>query len=176
MGMVRCDNGHWYDNTKFSSCPHCGVNLKTSNQSCEMTVSYSTEGDGDSKTIHYQTRTDGLGGDPVAGWLVCIKGSERGRDYRIFRGFNFIGRNAQLSIDVEGDQSISREKHAAIVYEPYKNEMYIVPIGGNVTYINGELLGDTKKIFTNDVVTIGNSEFVFVAFCLGDRKWKELEY
>ena len=25
MAIIRCDNGHYYDNTKFSQCPHCGV-------------------------------------------------------------------------------------------------------------------------------------------------------
>lgn len=25
MAIIRCDKGHYYDNTKFSQCPHCGV-------------------------------------------------------------------------------------------------------------------------------------------------------
>ena len=25
MSIIRCDNGHYYDNTKFAQCPHCGV-------------------------------------------------------------------------------------------------------------------------------------------------------
>ena len=28
MSLVRCENGHFYDNTKFKHCPHCGRNTK----------------------------------------------------------------------------------------------------------------------------------------------------
>ena len=28
MSLVRCENGHFYDNTKFKQCPHCGRNTK----------------------------------------------------------------------------------------------------------------------------------------------------
>lgn len=28
MSLVRCENGHFYDNTKFKHCPHCGQNTK----------------------------------------------------------------------------------------------------------------------------------------------------
>lgn len=33
-----------------------------------------------------------MGIDPVVGWLVCISGAEKGRDYRIHSDNNFIGR------------------------------------------------------------------------------------
>ena len=25
MAVVRCSNGHYYDDEKFSRCPHCGI-------------------------------------------------------------------------------------------------------------------------------------------------------
>ena len=25
MAVVRCPNGHYYDDQKFSRCPHCGI-------------------------------------------------------------------------------------------------------------------------------------------------------
>ena len=25
MAVIRCSKGHYYDDTKFSQCPHCGV-------------------------------------------------------------------------------------------------------------------------------------------------------
>lgn len=28
MSLVRCENGHFYDNVKFKQCPHCGRNTK----------------------------------------------------------------------------------------------------------------------------------------------------
>ncbi len=34
---------------------------------------------------------------PVTGWLVCMTGSERGQDYRLHVGKNFIGRSPNLN-------------------------------------------------------------------------------
>ena len=25
MAVIRCSKGHYYDDTKFAQCPHCGV-------------------------------------------------------------------------------------------------------------------------------------------------------
>ena len=25
MAVIRCNQGHYYDNEKFSRCPHCGI-------------------------------------------------------------------------------------------------------------------------------------------------------
>ena len=34
--------------------------------------------------------------DPVVEWLVCIDGPEKGRDYRIRSGNNYIGRSQDI--------------------------------------------------------------------------------
>lgn len=30
--------------------------------------------------------------NPVCGWIVCVKGPRRGKDYRVMDGKNFVGR------------------------------------------------------------------------------------
>lgn len=59
-----------------------------------------------------------VGIDPVVGWLVCIKGPSRGRDYRIRSGRNGIGRSDAMDVPIAGDDTVSRENHAFLVYEP----------------------------------------------------------
>ena len=29
MAVIRCPQGHYYDDEKFSHCPHCGKKLDT---------------------------------------------------------------------------------------------------------------------------------------------------
>lgn len=58
--------------------------------------------------------------DPVVGWLVCIKGNHFGESFNIAAARNSIGRSETNHIVLMKDNSVSREKHAWIVYEPKK--------------------------------------------------------
>lgn len=199
MAVVRCEGGHYYDDEKFSRCPHCGiftnielgktqkrglydddktVQLKLSeadlNRLQEHTVSLadsSVKASDDQKTIgHYSADK---GNECVTGWLVCVKGDERGRDYRLHHGFNYIGRGYDMSICIVDDQSISRSKHCAIVYDDRSNAFSLVPIGGNLVYRCGESVTQPVRILTGDIIEIGKSEFEFIAFCREGRIWEK---
>lgn len=78
-----------------------------------------------------------------------------------------------MDVFIEEDRQISRSSHCAVVYEYNKNEFFLVPEGGNLVYLNDEFLVGAVKLETGDVFKIGGSEFEFVAFCRGDRKWKK---
>ena len=74
----------------------------------------------DEKTVSlYQYKNHA---DPVAGWLVCIEGADFGSSFTVKSGRNFIGRASHMDIVLRGDNSISREKHASIRYEPKSRE------------------------------------------------------
>ena len=47
-------------------------------------------GAGEGRTVGLIRKRTGL--DPVVGWLVCIAGPDKGRDYRIHSERNFLGR------------------------------------------------------------------------------------
>jgi hypothetical protein len=51
------------------------------------------------------------GMDPVVGWLVCIKGTNKGRDYRLHSDLNKLGRAPNMDVCIEGDEAIARENH-----------------------------------------------------------------
>lgn len=201
MGVIRCPNGHWYSDS-LPSCPRCGVKLsvsaaqamspgggrganddRTIAMDCDndRTVAMGMDDDitiagldtdDDEVTVRYFS--DAHGGEPTVGWLVCTRGPERGRDYRIKTAKNFVGRSASMDISVSDDRQIFRERHFSIVYDPKGNEFYAVSGEGAVT-VNGENLINSKKLNDGDVLELGGSEFVFVPFCREGRVWEEAE-
>ena len=110
---------------------------------------------------------------PVVGWLICIQGEERGKDYRLHSGKNFIGRSPKMDVAVVKDMAISREKHASIVYDPKGNGFYLAAEEANLVYINEELIQSARPLQENDKVRVGETEFVFVPYCKEERKWQE---
>ena len=77
--------------------------------------------------------------EPVVGWLVCIEGKEKGKDYRIYGKNNTIGRDERSDICLKGDNAISRENHAKLAYDHKHNNFHIIPAdGANPVYLNDD--------------------------------------
>lgn len=112
---------------------------------------------------------------PVTGWLVCMTGSERGKDYRLHIGKNFIGRSPTMDVVLVDDKKISREKHCSVIYDPKGEAFYVTAEGGNLVYLNDQMLTDSEKLTENDKITIGDTNLIFIPFCRGMRKWEENE-
>lgn len=191
MAVVRCDRGHFFDDEKFDACPHCASPLPPARRGIGMqqTVArasdaqvadralaqkqlvefVSTAGKKDEKTVGV-FRT-GKGMDPVVGWLVCVEGGERGRDYRLHAGRNFVGRAMNMDIALMDDERISRDNHCSIVYEPVKAAFMLVAGTGDGLTVDGERVAESVRLFGDERIEIGSSVFVFVPFCRGDRSW-----
>ena len=75
---------------------------------------------------------------PCVGWLVALNGVHAGQDFRLKVGKNFVGRDLSMDIVLDGEKSVSRNKHAIIVYEP-KQHLYLVQPGesSELVYLNG---------------------------------------
>ena len=176
MAIIQCENGHYYDDGKYAVCPHCvDENAEDSptmsfveeeKQTHDMLVSMAGGGE---KTVGYFQGRINL--DPVVGWIVCMKGPERGRDYRIHSGRNFVGRSFRMDISIVDDKAVSRENHCSIVYEPINSEFILVPGEGTNTYVNEQPLTEPKRLEDGDSIGIGDSAFSFIAFCAGERVW-----
>lgn len=106
--------------------------------------------------------------DPVVGWVVCIEGPCRGTDFRLHAGYNYIGRETG-DIHIQGDNQISREKHAMVAYY-HKNRMfYAGPAEGrNIIEINGEAVFNAVHLKDYDVITVGSTKLLFLGLC-GDK-------
>ena len=111
---------------------------------------------------------------PVVGWLVCIEGADRGRDYRIHAGYNSIGRSEHMDIYIAGDSTISRDRHARIAYDPEERVFFFGPAEGrNLVRLNGKLIMQPTELHAYDIIGFNKTKLMFVPFC-GERfNWDE---
>ena len=175
--LIRCDNGHYFDPKKHSSCPFCGVqNLDIDIQ--KTMAKRPTDGSKDIDKPNIVDKTVGiyqkkLGIDPVVGWLVAIEGAEKGSDYRITSEKNFIGRSEKMDISIPGDASISRDNHAIVSYNPKKNTFLILPgESRGLVYLNEEEVVTPVTINAYDVIELGETKLNFIPFCSDRFIWE----
>ena len=114
-----------------------------------------------------------LGMDPVVGWLVCVEGPEKGRDYRIKSERNFIGRASKMDICIHDDHTISREEHAIISYNPRNKSFLLIPGSGrSIVYVNDSELTAALNLNAYDTIEMGRSKFLFIPFCGPKFNWE----
>jgi len=173
--------GHFYDDKRHAVCPHCesviedektvsGItaNITSRSGAALNLVDFNPDTPADEKTVGiYKKR----GWDPVTGWLVCVSGPEKGRDYRLHSGRNFLGRAPQMDISVADDMEISRENHCSVVYEPIKCVFLLAPGSVNI-YLDGQSVSEVATLTPGAVIGVGGSEFIFVPFCGEGREWE----
>jgi hypothetical protein len=181
MSQKRCNNGHFYDPAAHASCPYCPVQRAQANVAARIPGGNTREGDGDQtwrisaaaandETMRLVSGAPGI--DPVVGWLVCVDGPERGKDYRIHSERNFIGRAATMDIRVAADDSISRERHAIITFNPRSGSFALMPSDAHgLIYHNGEEVMTPVRLAPYDILEIGKSRFYFIPFCGEKFQW-----
>jgi hypothetical protein len=113
--------------------------------------------------------------DPVVGWLVCIKGTNKGRDYRLHSDLNKVGRAPNMDVCIEGDETISRENHCQIAYSTRSKSFNVVPGDGrNLIYLNDKEVLSAAPLKSYDRLDLGESSFYFVPFCTDRINWETL--
>jgi hypothetical protein len=126
--------------------------------------------DGDSITMSYYSKS--IGSEPVVGWLVCIEGSHLGEDFRLKSGRNFIGRASGMDIAVTGDNTVSRERHAVIVYEPKKHQFLVQPgEAKELCYLNEKAVLASEELKINDTIAVGSTKLMFFPCCNAAFNW-----
>ncbi len=187
MAIIRCPAGHFYDDRKDMECPMCR-RVKENGQESFTVSGWQMARDQDGPETLWlgesrgqaqdSERTIGIfsrarGNDFVTGWLVCVAGPERGRDYRLHHGYNNLGRSSGQDIYVSGDPGISREGHCSVVYDPAHSQFLLVPLKGNLVYRNEEMLEHPVRIENGDRFRAGSSIFELVVFCREGHTWEE---
>lgn len=193
--VTKCMNGHFYDAERFDNCPYCASKADIGPTVAEVPPSFSGQvtvpvepvGAGKPAGIGNPLENDFLdatktvakfasptGKDPVVGWLICIEGKHYGEDYRLKAGNNFIGRDKTMDVVLEGDNSVSRIKHAIVTYDPLGN-LFIVRPGESheLCYLNKQVLLEPKQLKIYDILSIGSSEMMFVPLVGQDFVWPE---
>ena len=203
MNLVKCRNGHFYDGDKYNTCPHCQETEDAGRQKevtvpadppqpqpqpasgkteppSDVTEPLTVKGDkideiiGDEeKTIGYYSNVSGT--EPVVGWLVCVKGVDFGRSFSLKAGKNFIGRNPVVNdIVLQGDNSVSREKHAIVVYDPKSGAFIVQPgMSSELFYVNDKVILQASVIKARDIISVGNTKLMFAPFCGSDFSWDD---
>jgi len=109
---------------------------------------------------------------PIAGWLVCIDGPEKGKDYRIHEENNYIGRSEKMDICIRSDDTVSRENHAIIAYDVRERSFFFAPSrGASIVRHNGRAVFNTAELKSGDRIEIGQGTFLFVPLCGEGFQW-----
>ncbi len=121
----------------------------------------------DNCTVGYYSRVIGV--EPVVGWLVCVEGEYKGESFKLKSGRNFIGRAANMDVVLSADHSISRFKHAAVIYEP-RSRQFIVATGESreLCYLNGNVVLSNQPMQAYDMLDLGNTRLMLIP-CCGER-------
>lgn len=110
------------------------------------------------------------------GWLVIVEGPGVGHSFSIFTGASMIGRGEDQVIRLDfGDNSISRNNHAAIAYDEEQNKFFIGHGGkSNIIRRNARPVLSTEELNHADLIRIGETTLRFVALCGSDFQWKAI--
>lgn len=115
-----------------------------------------------------------LGIEPVVGWLVCIEGPEKGKDYRLWGRINTIGRGENNDVCIKGDPSVSKENHARLGYDPKNNRFRLIPASSsNNIYLNGDVVDIPTPLRAFDVIEFGSTKLTFVPLCCERFSWSD---
>lgn len=189
MAIVSCDNNHFYDDERDSSCPYCAklqsgerpesemserftsyfdLNYEEDDDTAQMTEAYGDDVKDYEKTIGIflgESRNE-----LTVGWLVGVRGPVRGISYSLHSGRNFVGRSYDMDVSIMEDLELSREKHFSVVYEP-KSIAFFLVAGSGRTYLNGKLVTDAVAMTEADEIEAGGGKFLFIPFCKEGRTW-----
>ena len=198
--MGSCKNGHYYDQQKNSSCPYCN-NSQSGLSDIQDTVNSGTELSSHGETSIYPGRKKrnynetkmmlfgkiveeeriikkDIESIQIAGWIVIVSDKYQGESFVLTYGMNTIGREGvknHISLN-NGDNSISREKHASIIYDFENNKFFIQHNDGKyLTYRNRQLVSGLTELNPYDKIKIGKTELVFVPLCGEEFQWDKEE-
>lgn len=160
--IITCENGHSFNKkTHGTVCPYCNIETNTR----EKQDIFKTQIDIEEELLKSEIK-------PVCGFIICISGARQGKDYKIVRGKNFVGRADDMDIQILGDNEISRRNHTVIVFDPKKKETVILPGDSNgLVYLNDAALYTPQILNGYDTIELGQSKFLFLPFCGENFMW-----
>lgn len=108
------------------------------------------------------------------GWLIVVEGEGRGSAFSLFNGVSNIGRGTDQTVCLDfGDNSISRDAHASIAYDPRQQSFFIGHCGkANIVRRNDRPILSTEELEAGDHITIGETVLRFVPLCGPDFSWE----
>ena len=136
-----------------------------------------TLSDDEGRTVSYYDRKiqEPVLGEPVVGWLVCTKGRYFGQSFALKSGRNFIGRSDSMDVILKGEPSVSRDRHAVVVYEPRERIFIAQPVDSReLFYVNDKVVLDNVELKPRDEMSIGKISLLLIPFCTKEFAWEDL--
>lgn len=127
----------------------------------------------DAKTISFYA-TQGGKEEPSVGVLLCVEGNDFGTTYLLKTGRNFIGRSNTMDVVISGDNGVSRDRHAIILYEP-KSRTFIAQPGESreLFYVNDQVVLNAETLNPYDEISLGKTKLLFVPICGEHFAWED---
>lgn len=111
------------------------------------------------------------------GWLVVVDGPGKGASFSLFDGLTQIGRGEGQTVRLDfGDNTISRDNHAAIAFDAEQRRFFFGHGGkANLVRLNGQPVLSTETLPPNSIIRIGETTLRFVALCGEDFAWSDTQ-
>ncbi len=158
MKQYQCLRNHLYQAPEgdLNGCPICAAQAASLVRTrgvwrSEPAAVGDARGDG---------TADGGRPAPVLGWLVCIDGPERGRDWRLTAGRNALGRAAGMTVRLASDTSVSRDRHALV--DADADGRFTLTPGAGPVLCNGRPVAAPLALAAHDRLTVGGSTLMLV--------------
>lgn len=179
----KCPKGHYYD-PSLAECPFCKPSAGFNDfpgddigDTGRVNSGWDTpfgwgQNDDEGKTTFYTDEKDGEKLPPLVGWLVCTKGKEVGKDFRLIAGNNSVGRGSNQLVRLT-DTHISRE-HFVVSYDPHHDIYYaFMEKGQAIVYLNGYPLSKNMvTIKKGDKFDVAGYTLVFIPLEKKDVNWE----
>jgi hypothetical protein len=110
--------------------------------------------------------------EPVVGWLICLRGAYVGESFPLKPGQNCIGRSLHMDVPLLDEESVSRDTHSIIIFEPIHADFYVSNGRGNsLTYLNHNVVMQPEKLKSYDILRFGKCEYLFMPLCSDQFSW-----
>lgn len=109
------------------------------------------------------------------GFALVVKGPGRGNSFPLHPGMALIGRGEDQGIRLDfGDTAISRNNHAAIVYDP-DSGTFLLGQGGksNIVRLNGKPVVSNEDLHDGDEIRIGETTLRLKVLVGADFSWDQ---
>lgn len=109
------------------------------------------------------------------GWILVIEGPGRGHCFALTAGMAQIGRAEDQAIQLDfGDSAVSRNNHAAIVFDP-ESQKFLLGHGGkaNIVRLNGKPVISNEDLEDGDKISIGETVLQLKTLVGEDFSWDE---
>lgn len=109
------------------------------------------------------------------GWLVIVAGPGRGTAFSLQAGVAQIGRGQGQAVRLDfGDNSISRENHAAVAYDPEQRRFFLGHGGkANLVRLNDRPVLSTEELQSGHLIRLGETTLRFIGLCGAEFDWDQ---